>query len=143
MILFVLIALALLLAVILLRRATSQPPRQAGTEESASTQPPAAPCEGEQADCGITCFCDDRNLQDAMRSEILYYEDEELDAYKNIPAEAYTAAQVEDFSEVLTTLRPKEIRGWLHSLEMRGIQLPNTLRDEAFMLMESAVNGLT
>ena len=42
---------------------------------------------------------------------------------------------VEEFSEVLYTLREVEVAGWLHSLQLRGINLPDALKDEAFLII--------
>ena len=42
---------------------------------------------------------------------------------------------VEEFSEVLYTLREVEVAGWLRSLQLRGINLPDALKDEAFLII--------
>ncbi len=86
--------------------------------------------------CGINCFCDDEGLQRQMSEEIVYFEDEELDAFRGVAADAYNQEQTDMFAEVLTTLRPQEVADWLHSLQLRGIALPNSLKDEAIMMME-------
>lgn len=92
-------------------------------------------CEGGDS-CGVSCFCDDAALRRQINEEIVYFDDEELDAYKGIEPQHYTPEQTEDFSEVLTTLQPDEIADWLHSLKLRGICLPDSLRDEATIMME-------
>ncbi|HPR61665.1 MAG TPA: hypothetical protein PLF35_11995, partial [Prolixibacteraceae bacterium] len=56
-------------------------------------------------------------------------------AFKNIGEDAYTDKQIDQFREVLYTLKTDEIRYWLLSIERRNIQLPLPLRDEARMLM--------
>ena len=71
-------------------------------------------------------------------SIIEYYDDEELDEYKNINENAYTNNQIEQFREVLYTLKTEEIRYWLLSIERRHIQLPTILKSEARMLMAEA-----
>lgn len=86
--------------------------------------------------CGVSCFCDEKSLELQMSEDIVYFDDEELDAYKGISAEAYNEKQIEEFSEVLTTLKPDEIPEWLHSLQLRGISLPVSLKDEALLMME-------
>ena len=68
--------------------------------------------------------------------QINYFDDEELDAYKGIGADDYTEEQTEQFNEVLTTMQPGEVADWLRSLELRGINLPTTLKDEALMLIQ-------
>lgn len=92
-------------------------------------------CGGSDG-CGVSCLCGDKAMELQMSDKIVYYEDEELDAYKGIAADVYTGSQTEEFSEVLMTLKPDEISGWLHSLRLRGINLPEQLKDEAVMMME-------
>lgn len=84
-------------------------------------------CCGQHADC-------ERGLR-ILRDESLYYNDEELDAYKGIDADAYTEEQISEVQEVLETLRADEISDWLCALTARGIALPTALRDEAVMMM--------
>ena len=40
------------------------------------------------------------------------------------------------FSEVLYTMRHEEIADWCRSLTLRGINLPDQIKDETFMLRE-------
>lgn len=86
--------------------------------------------------CGVSCFCDDRALKRQISEEIIYFEDEELDHLRGIAPDAYTDEQIDAFSDVLTTLRPDEVPDWLHSLQLRGIHLPEALKEEAAMMME-------
>ena len=86
--------------------------------------------------CGITCFCDKVNQLACNAEEPVYFEDEELDAYKGIAADAYTSEAVAEFEEVLTTMRPDEVPQWLHSLQLRGIELPKELKLKASHIME-------
>ena len=93
---------------------------------------PDAACRG----CAVeseACYADKMLGEHAL--DIVYYDDEELDRYKGMPASAYTPEQTEEFREVLTTMRTDEITDWLHSLQLRGIELPDDLKDEAIMLM--------
>lgn len=79
--------------------------------------------------CGAHAICE-KGLKKAD-SHIEYFEDEELDQYKLIPADGYSDEQIDTFREVLYTLRPEEITDWLISLEKREIHLPVILRQEA------------
>ena len=45
-------------------------------------------------------------------------------------ADSYTDEEVEEFSEVLYTMQPEEVAGWNRSLILRGINLPDPLKDE-------------
>ncbi len=73
---------------------------------------------------------------EASTKDIEYYDDEELDEFKGRPAESYTDEEVEIFSEVLYTLKPGEAKGWNRSLILRGINIPNQLKDELVMMIE-------
>lgn len=102
---------------------------------TSTSKPDTKDC-GRDDVCGVSCFCDEKSLELQMSEDIVYFDDEELDAYKGISAEAYNEKQIEEFSEVLTTLKPDEIPEWLHSLQLRGISLPVSLKDEALLMME-------
>lgn len=79
--------------------------------------------------CGAHAICE-KGLK-KVDSRIEYFEDEELDQFKQIPADSYSDDQIDAFREVLYTLRTEEVADWLLSLEKRDIQLPEILRQEA------------
>ena len=79
--------------------------------------------------CGAHAICE-KGLKKAD-SNIEYFEDEELDKFKQIPADNYSDDQIDAFREVLYTLRSEEITDWLISLEKREINLPEILKQEA------------
>ena len=81
----------------------------------------------------ITCERD--SLLAAVSREIEYYDDEELDIYRGTTPDAYSAEAVEVFREVLLTLRPDDIAGWARSIQLRGIELPEAVRDELLMIV--------
>jgi len=85
--------------------------------------------------CGAHAICE-KGLKKAATA-IDYFNDEELDAYRHIPADQYTDAQIDEFREVLYTLRTEEIGDWLISLEKREIQLPEILRSEAIEMINT------
>ncbi|WP_319273099.1 hypothetical protein [uncultured Draconibacterium sp.] len=87
--------------------------------------------------CGAHEICEFDQMK-MNESIIEYYDDEELDEYKNIDENAYTNNQIEEFREILYTLKTEEIRYWLLSIERRHIQLPAILKSEARMLMAEA-----
>jgi hypothetical protein len=64
-----------------------------------------------------------------------YYNDEELDRFRGRPSDGYTDAEVEEFREVLYTCREEEVAGWSRSLQLRGIELPDALKDELFLIV--------
>lgn len=69
------------------------------------------------------------------RSETLYYDDEELDAYAGRAADAYTPDEIQAFEEVFFTLLPEDVQGWLISLQRRGIQLPEALEPAVWLVV--------
>ena len=85
--------------------------------------------------CGQHETCERDSLLAAVSKQIEYYDDEELDRYKGIEADAYEEEAIEEFSEVLYTLQEVEVAGWLRSLQLRGINLPDALKDEAFFIV--------
>ncbi len=79
--------------------------------------------------------CEKESLLAAVSKEVEYYEDEELDDFRGRAAAAYTPAEAEKFREVLYTMRTDEVAGWVRSLTLRGINLPDELRDEVLLLV--------
>ena len=69
---------------------------------------------------------------------IEYYEDEELDIFRGRGADSYSAEEIEQFREVLYTMRPDEVAGWLVSLQRREVELPDEIKDETVMLINDA-----
>lgn len=86
-------------------------------------------CNGENTKCEQEC------LMEAATKDIEYFDDEELDAYKGRSADSYNEQEVEQFSEVLYTMRPEEVPDWNRSLILRGINLPNQLKDEVIAFL--------
>ena len=87
-------------------------------------------CNGTNDKCEQDC------MMEAATKDIVYYDDEELDSFSGRSSDSYTDEEVELFSDVLYTMRHEEIADWCRSLTLRGISLPNQLKDEVFMLKE-------
>lgn len=68
--------------------------------------------------------------------DIEYYEDEDLDEFRGRSSDSYTEGEVERFAEVLYTLRPEEVKGWSRSLTLRGINIPDPLKDELLLMID-------
>lgn len=86
--------------------------------------------------CGKHAVCEKEQLITASTRPIEYFEDEELDAYRGRVSDSYTPSEVDDFEEVFTTMRPSEVADWVRSLQLRGVELPDELKDEVMMLIE-------
>lgn len=87
-------------------------------------------CNGENTKCEQEC------MMEAATKDIEYYDDEELDQFKGRLSDSYTDEEVEQFSEVLYTMQPQEVAGWNRSLILRGINLPDPLKDEVIAFLE-------
>ncbi|MUP38071.1 hypothetical protein [Labilibaculum euxinus] len=87
--------------------------------------------------CGAHEICE-TDLINRMSEEIIYYEDEELDAYKSFEENDFNDDQIDEFREVLYSLKENEMEGWLRSLELRKIELPSIIKSEVvFMLVKN------
>ncbi|MCC8199154.1 MAG: phospholipase [Tannerellaceae bacterium] len=96
--------------------------------------PEATEIAGEEC-CGQHATCEKDSLLAAVSKHIEYYDDEELDRFQGIGPDQYEETAVNEFREILYTLRDEEVAGWLRSLQLRGISLPDLLKDEAFLIV--------
>ena len=85
--------------------------------------------------CGQHEVCEKESLLAAVSKRIEYYDDEELDRYKGVAADAYSAEQEEEFRDVFYTMQEEDVAGWVRSLQLRGIALPDSLKDEVFLVV--------
>ena len=82
--------------------------------------------------CGQHLVCE-REIPLMEKPE--YYDDEELDSLAGIPAARYTAQQEALIREIFVTLPENDVIGWVRSLQMRRIELPADIRDEALLIV--------
>lgn len=85
--------------------------------------------------CGQHEVCEKESLLAAVSKQIEYYDDEELDRYKGIAGDAYSTEQEEEFRDVFYTMQEEDVAGWVRSLQLRGITLPDNLKDEVFLVV--------
>ena len=95
-----------------------------------------APVEEEHHDveggcCGKHVVCEKNNDK-----ETLYFDDEELDAYKGKSPEEYTDEEIEEFRNVLYTMNTDEVDTWAKCLETRGIEIPQEIKDEILLMLQ-------
>lgn len=86
--------------------------------------------------CGQHETCEKESLLAAVSKGIEYYDDEELDRFRGTAENAYTDDEVEEFREVLYTMQAEEVAGWVRSLQLREIAIPEALRDEIILLVD-------
>lgn len=93
------------------------------------------PTEIEEECCGSHATCEKDSLLAAVSKEIEYYDDEELDTWKHIPSDRYPDEAVEEFRHVFYTLQETEVAGWVRSLQLREIELPDQIKDEVLLVV--------
>ena len=94
--------------------------------------------EVQEADaecCGQHEICERDSMLAAVSKKIEYYDDEELDKYIGISPDAYTPEQEDDFRDVFYTMQDTDVAGWVRSLQLRGIALPDNIKDEVFLII--------
>lgn len=85
--------------------------------------------------CGQHETCEKDSLLAAVSKEIEYYNDEELDRFRGISGDEYTEEETEEFREVLYTMKEVEVAGWVRSLQLRAVEIPDQLKDEVFLIV--------
>ncbi len=85
--------------------------------------------------CGQHQICEKESLLAAVSKGVEYYDDEELDRFRGRASNNYTEDEVEEFREVMFTCQEDEVAGWSRSLQLRGIHLPDELKDELFLIV--------
>ena len=89
--------------------------------------------EADAECCGQHEVCEKESLLAAVSRDIVYYDDEELDRFRG--RTIYDEEEIEEFREVLYTMRSDEVAGWVRSLELRQINLPDEIKDEVFLIV--------
>ncbi len=110
-----------------------------GSEERIPS-PPRPVLEGC---CGRHEVCEKESLLAAAGGEAEYYDDEELDRFRGKDASAYSETEADEFRDILYTMRGDEVAGWVRSLQLRGILLPDALKDEVFLIVGERRAGRT
>ena len=98
-------------------------------EEKITVVETCATCNGTNDKCEQDC------MMEASTKPIEYFDDEELDNFRGRKSDSYTDDEAEQFSDVLYTMRQDEVAAWCRSLNLRGIELPNQIKDEVVMMI--------
>lgn len=85
--------------------------------------------------CGQHETCEKESLLAAISKQIEYYNDEELDRFRGRGSDAYSSEEIDEFREILYTMREDEVAGWVRSLQLRAVELPDDLKDEVVMIV--------
>ena len=94
------------------------------------TRPTCATCNGEDTRCEQEC------MMEAATREVEYYDDEELDRFKGRPSDCFTDDEAELFREILMTMPQSDAKGWNRSLILRGINVPDQIKDELLLMID-------
>lgn len=84
--------------------------------------------------CGAHEVCERDSLL-SKTNQIVYFEDEELDAFAGKSLADYTESEYRQIEEVFLTLRESDVAGWLRSLQLRNIELPEDLKEQALLIV--------
>lgn len=122
------IALAVLVLVAFEWRARQE---SRSSNESHTPNPPLQ----DEGCCGMHLVCERETLLQT-NAEIIYYDDEELDALSGIDPQLYSSEQHALLRHVFDTLLEKDVPGWVRSLQLRNIQLPQDIREEALLIVQ-------
>ena len=111
--------------------------RKGNTSERETPEPPIN--LGKAAEnsgcCGAHEICEKESLIATFRESPEYFDDEELDRYRNRESDAYSEQEADEFREVFYTVLDEEKPRWIRSLQMREIALPDQLKDEVLMIV--------
>ena len=99
--------------------------RRPSEAEAAPSEPASRP--RPQGCCGQHEVCEKESLLAAVSREVEYFEDEELDAFRGRPSDAYRPSEVEQ--------REDEVAAWVRSLQLRGVNLPDELKDQVLLIV--------
>lgn len=87
-------------------------------------------CNGQDTRCEQEC------MLEAATKDIEYYDDEELDRFRGQPSDCFTDEEAELFREILYSMPPGEANGWNRSLILRGINVPDQIKDELLLMID-------
>lgn len=124
MILIILIAILIVLiigVVIFVRKVNKNTPEQ-------------PPVEIADDCCGSHAVCERDSLL-SQTDQIIYFDDEELDVLRGISCEEFSEAQMAMLENVFYTLREQDVAGWIRSIQLRNIDLPEDIRDQALLIV--------
>lgn len=103
--------------------------RKKGNTQEREATPPAINL-GQSGCCGMHAVCERDNLIAPCEEKPEYFDDDELDRYKDRNSTGYTAAEINEFRDVFYSVLDEEKTQWIKSLRRRGIAIPDQMRDE-------------
>ena len=99
------------------------------TEENGADGASRQGCADEA--CGLRSICpSEQILAGECTQQVIYYEDEELDAFAGRQEGDYTPEEEEQWRDILYTLQPADLLPWGQSIKHRGLVMPAAVREE-------------
>lgn len=130
--LFIFIVFAYLLLV-WYRKKNSESKQEVVPDVKPEPSAPSAPTAPDEC-CGQHEVCEKESLLNTkVKPE--YYDDEELDAFIQRDPTTYSEEEIAQFQNILYTMKEFDVAGWLKSLQLRQIELPESVKDEALMIV--------
>lgn len=134
LILFIVLGLVVLVATEWHERSKRKAAGEATASGAGETVASEQANERPEGCCGEHLVCERETLLQT-NAEIVYYDDEELDALAGIAPEEYTPEQQEALRAVFRSLQESDVAGWCRSVQMRNIALPPDIREEALLIV--------
>lgn len=116
------------------RRKRENAPETASEERVEETPQPQSTRKEDDECCGQHAVCEKESLL-STKVKPDYYDDEELDVYAQRDPQSYTEEEISQFQDVLYTMKEFDVAGWLKSLQLRQIELPDVVKEEALMIV--------
>ena len=106
-----------------------------GTANPDETSPFEVTKEVPEECCGQHATCERDSLLAAVSKEIIYYDDEELDEFCGRESDQYADKEADLFANVFYELKEVEVAAWVRSLQLRGIEIPDQIKDEVLLIV--------
>ena len=134
LILFVCLGIAILIIFEVRARKAQKIDSESPMTDSEADDSHETASDPDEGCCGEHLVCERETLLQT-NAKVESYDDEELDTLIGIPAEDYTEEQYQMIREVFNTLQAKDVPGWVRSIQLRNIQLPLDIREEALLIV--------
>lgn len=89
--------------------------------------------------CGAHEVCD--HSEEELKAPPEYFDDEELDRFKDKRSHEYSDDEAEEFREIFYSMFDEEKTLWLRSLRLRHVALPSQVKQEMLTVMKSINKG--
>ena len=134
LILFVCLGIAILIIFEIRARKEQKTKSELGEQPQTNSEAAESAQSADDGCCGEHLVCERETLLQT-NAKVEYYDDEELDTLIGIPVEEYTQEQYLMIRDVFNTLQAKDVPGWVRSVQLRNIQLPLDIREEALLIV--------